>query len=116
MNTNRLFLILLFSVIIIACSQLSELIVQEPSEETASIVPMTKAGEQQPQRLNYYKALHYAQSNHITMIIKHVAFRDSVYVQTLTDEDYRTLDISQEEINFGNYYVATLNSLLYDAR
>lgn len=116
MKTKRFYFILIFALFLMACSQLSELTVHEPSEQAYSKIPMTKASEQQSQRLNYNKALHYAQSNHITMIIKHVAFRDSIYVQTLTEEDYLNLDFSQEEINFGNYYVATLNSLLYDAR
>lgn len=57
-------------------------------------------------------ALHIAQSNHITMIVRHVALMDSSYVQTLTEDDFSALGFTQEEIDFSNHYISVLNEQL----
>ena len=46
------------------------------------------------------------------MIVKHVELQDSIYVQTLTAEDYESLGFTQEEIDFGREYVRILNEQL----
>ena len=42
----------------------------------------------------------------------HVELRDSVYVQTLTEEDLESLGITRDEKSFGEKYVNELNKLL----
>lgn len=101
-----------FLLLIASCSPLSELIIQEPEEDVVIGLPSTKADGNPATRLNYHKALHIAQSNHITMIVKHVTLIDSTYVQTLTEEDFNALGFTKEEIDFSNHYVGVLNGQL----
>ncbi|MBO4671431.1 MAG: hypothetical protein J5640_06280 [Bacteroidales bacterium] len=96
---------------LVSCSPLSELIIQEPKEELVSAEPWTKSSVYTT-RLNYHKAVHFAQSNHINMIIKHVQLKDSLYVQTLSADDFNALGFSQEEIDFSNQYINVINEQL----
>ena len=59
-----------------SCSPLSELIIQEPEEDLVSGIPTTKSSSNSGPKIDYFKALHYAQSNHITMLVKHIEKED----------------------------------------
>lgn len=55
---------------------------------------------------------HYFQTNHKIILIHHIELRDSIYVQTLSEEDMDSLHITEEERAFSDYYLANLNTLL----
>ena len=44
--------------------------------------------------------------------MRHVELRDTIYVQTLTEDDMTNLHITEEERSFGDAYVIQLNELL----
>ena len=56
--------------------------------------------------------LHYYQTNHRMILMRHVELRDTIYVQTLTEDDMTNLHITEEERSFGDAYVIQLNELL----
>ena len=45
------------------------------------------------------------------MLIDGVALIDSMYVQTMADEDMKSLGVTEEEKSFSDAYVAVLNEL-----
>ena len=97
--------------ILLSCSPLV-LEPMEPSimqEESGPL--LTKSGDS-PVQLDMSAVTHFFQTNHKVILIHHVEFRDSVYVQTLTPEDMVALKITEEEQEFGNQYVISLNELI----
>lgn len=78
-----------------------------------STIPMTKSGVVAPDgQLSDLEILHFFQTDHRSIIIQHVELRDSVYVQTLTEEDMLTFRITEQERAFGDAYVVQLNELI----
>ena len=73
--------------------------------------PATRAEIQEPQS-DMSSRVHYFQTNHRIILMHHVELRDSVYVQTLTEEDLESLGITRDEKSFGEKYVNELNKLL----
>lgn len=59
--------------------------------------------------LNSDELKHCFQSNHIAMLISGVAIKDSTYIQTLTTEDFVSLGITKEEMEFSSVYINELN-------
>ena len=43
------------------------------------------------------------------MLISGVAIKDSTYIQTLTTEDFVSLGITEEEMEFSSVYINELN-------
>ena len=58
------------------------------------------------------EVLHHFQTSHKSILIQHVEFRDSVYVQTLTEDDMQTFNMTEEERAFGDAFVVKLNELI----
>ena len=93
----------------------------EPAEPLVCVVedsgmPKTKAVVGEGEQLDEVAVLHYYQTNHRIMLIRHVELRDSLYVQTLTKEDMANLHITPAEQAFGEEYVVQLNELLKQAK
>lgn len=77
-------------------------------------VPITKGTGSQPVavQLDRMEVLHHFQTDHRSILIQHVERRDSVFVQTLTEEDMAALNITEDEQAFSNAYVVQLNELI----
>lgn len=71
--------------------------------------PLTRAVEDETE--DEYLLRYESQSNHYLMLMRHVEFCDSVYVQTLTEDDFASLHITEDEQAFGEAYVLQLNAL-----
>ena len=74
-------------------------------------MPLTRSGEPSTQ-VDYSAITHFFQTDHKAMLIQHVERRDSVFVQTLTEEDMAALNITEDEQAFSNAYVVQLNELI----
>ena len=74
--------------------------------------PMTKAIAGEGEQLDEAIVLNYYQTNHRMFLIRHVVLRDTVYVQTLTEDDMADLHITPAEKDFGNEFVVRMNELL----
>lgn len=78
-----------------------------------SCLPMTRSALESPEpRADEAELRHIAQTDHYLIIMHHVEFRDSVFVQTLTDEDMVNLNITDAERAFSSNYVVSLNEML----
>ena len=90
-----------------SCSELKE-VIQEPSvvQPESTLVPATKAFLEMPDCADI---AHCIQSDHIVMLINSVAFRDSIYVQTLTQRDMADLGITKAERALCEEYLFELN-------
>lgn len=75
--------------------------------------PLTKStlGTEEEVELDEGMLRHIAQTDHRLILMHHVEWRDSAYVQTLTAEDMECLKITAEEQAFGAAYVVRLNEL-----
>ena len=84
------------------------------SEQLAGKRPRTKSGGTSTpcSQLSATEVQHFFQTNHHSILIQHILLRDSVYVQTLTEDDLVNLNITEEERAFSDTCVAKLNSLL----
>ena len=107
MKTQLITILLFLS--ICSCSQLKE-VLQEPETVSEPLSIATKAEVETP-FVSEEIRLHFIQSSHIAMLIDGVALIDSMYVQTMTDEDMKGLSITEEEKSFSDAYVAVLNEL-----
>ncbi len=103
------FITTLFLISICSCSQLKE-VIQEPESVSEQLSIATKAAVETP-FVSEGMRQHFVQSSHIAMLIDGVALIDSLYVQTMTDEDMKGLSITEEEKSFSDAYVAVLNEL-----
>lgn len=74
--------------------------------------PKTRAMAGEGNQIDEAAVLHYYQTDHRMILMRHVVLRDSVYVQTLTEEDMINLHITPEEQAFGEAFVLQLNDLL----
>ena len=75
-------------------------------------LPKTRAMSGEGNQIDEATVLHYYQTDHRMILMRHLELRDSVYVQTLTEEDMVNLHITQEEKAFGESYVVQLNEIL----
>ena len=102
---------LALSFLVMSCSPL----LQEPIAPEAFLpeenMPLTRSGESS-QPVDYSAVTHFFQTDHRMILVHHMEFRDSVYVQTLTPEDMISLRITEEERDFATQYVVKLNELL----
>ena len=69
---------------------------------------MEGSGQQADEAMLRYQA----QTDHYLILMHHVERRDSMYVQTLTEEDMVNLSISESEKAFSDNYVVSLNELM----
>ena len=96
----------------VSCSHnLVEPMPEEPSRSCVGARPLTKSWEpvSSPEEA---ELLCRAQRNHYLILMHHVELRDSVYVQTLTEDDMCNLKITDEEQAFSEGYVDYMNSLI----
>lgn len=100
---------ILISLLLLSCSEFKE-VIQEPYPLTLKNdeIPNTKA--QDIRRSDCKEVLHLIQSDHYIMVINGVVFKDSTYVQTLTQKDMEVLGITEEERSFSISYLSVLNS------
>ena len=54
---------------------------------------------------------YYFQKNRRVILMHHVAYKDSAYVQTLSDDDMQSLGMTDEQKEFGSRYVVDLNEI-----
>lgn len=75
--------------------------------------PLTKSGipSNQTQTLSDAEVLHFFQTDHRSILIQHIEFHDSIYVQTLTEKDVDNFCITEEELAFSDAYIVKLNEL-----
>lgn len=100
----------------VLCSACSQLLLEPVAPDSPAVQegqPLTKAGIEEP-KVDYSAIRHYFQTNRRIILMRHVEYRDSMYVQTLTDEDMRNLHITETEKAFGADYVAKLNEMHKD--
>ena len=96
-------IILILSMIIFAsCSTM----IMEPAEpmvgvEEKAMRLKTRAMSGEGNQIEEAVMLHYYQTDHRMILMRHVELRDSVYVQTLTEEDMVNLHITGAEKAFG---------------
>ena len=93
--------------------------IMEPAEPMVGVEensgrPKTRAMSGEGNQIDEAAMLHYYQTDHRMILMRHVELRDSVYVQTLTEEDMVNLHITPEEQAFGEAYVLQLNELFKD--
>lgn len=98
--------------LLFGCSTLT----MEPAEPDmpSSSMPKTKSPSTLVQEPNLTDAelRHHFQTNHRSILIKHIVLRDGVYVQTLTPEDMNSLKITYEEQSYGNAYLVQMNEMI----
>lgn len=100
------------ALIVSSCSiNLLEQAIDEPYSEAAEVIPLTRSVVAEPE-LDEAILLHMAQTDHYIILMHHVEFRDSLYVQTLTSDDMLNLQITEEEQQFGHNYVVCLNEMI----
>lgn len=58
------------------------------------------------------RIMHFVQTDHRVILLRHIVKRDSVYVQSFTPEDMATFRITTEEQEWANAYIVHLNELL----
>ena len=79
-----------------------------PNEEG---IPMTKSGAMKGPGYDLSAVRYYFQTNRRILLMHHVEYRDSAYVQTLSEDEMRAFGITNEQKEFGNRYVLELNQL-----
>lgn len=107
---NKLLLILTALLLLLSCSPLllEPVFVEEVGNE--HMPPTTKSVQPETEEdADLFR--HKVQTNHYLILMHHVQLCDSVYVQTLTQEDMRNLKITAEEQEFSRQYVVQLNEL-----
>lgn len=92
-----------------SCAQL----LQEPlnlelAEDNLGM-PLTKTVTDKESK-DYGLIDHFFQTNHRMMLVRHMVFRDTVFVQTLTNEDMITLKMSDQDQAAGLQYLSSLNA------
>jgi hypothetical protein len=105
--------LLFILVSLVSCSQMLEIGYEGginpdcniSAAETKSVIPNCS--------LNKDELLHMFQSSHIAMLINGVIQKDSIYIQTLTDEDIVSLGITEKEMEFSSDYIKTLKNNKY---
>lgn len=75
-------------------------------------LPATRAASDPKQQVDESVQLHFFQTDHRMILMRHVEFRDSVFVQTLTEADMENFKITDAERESGEKYVVSLNELL----
>ena len=112
MDTNTTLIMALALMLFCCCSPvLLEPVLSETGLYGNGDQPMTKSDAGSNEVLDDAQLLHQAQTDHYIILMHHVEFKDSVYVQTLTDDDMVNLKITDEERAFSNDYVVSLNEL-----
>lgn len=104
----------LYTLFIVACSPiLLETAFVEPILSSEDKKPLTKSSlREQNSYSNEALLRHFTQTDHHLVLMHHVVFRDSLYVQTLTDDDMANLHITESEQAFSNSFVVSMNELL----
>ena len=108
---NRIVIFALTMLVLASCS--SMLLEQEahesiPNEES---LPMTKSGMVKEADYDQSAVRYYFQTNRRILLMRHVEYRDSAYVQTLSEDEMRAFGITNEQKEFGNRYVVELNQI-----
>lgn len=109
---NRIVIFALTMLVLASCS--SMLLEQEahesiPNEESS--LPMTKSGMVKEADYDQSAVRYYFQTNRRILLMRHVEYRDSAYVQTLSEDEMRAFGITNEQKEFGNRYVVELNQI-----
>ncbi len=73
--------------------------------------PMTKSGAMKKADYDQSAVRYYFQTNRRVLLMHHVEYRDSSYVQTLSEDDMRFFGVTDEQKEFGNRYVLELNQI-----
>ena len=103
----------MLTITLFGCSRLLlDPVMVEPELDETTGRPKTKSGTDAPGIIDEAILLHQAQTDHYIMLMHHVEFRDSIYVQTLTEEDMASLGITETERVFSNDYVVSMNEFL----
>ena len=98
----------MFLVAAIACSPyLLETAVEGLEVSDSGMMPLTRGIQDEP--LPDDAELSRVQTDHYMILIHHVAFCDSLFVQTLTEDDLDNLKMTGEERAFSEQYVVDLN-------
>lgn len=108
---NRIVIFALTMLVLASCS--SMLLEQEahesiPNEES---LPMTKSGMVKEADYDQSAVQYYFQTNRRVLLIHHVEYKDSTYVQTLSEDEMAAFGITDGQKEFGSRYVVELNQL-----
>lgn len=82
------------------------------SEPEESLSLQTKVNDYSVPNVNKHHLLHAAQSNHITIIINNIVYKNGRYALGLSEKQMTMLGISEDEQAFGKELIDTLNKHL----
>jgi len=111
---NIYIFVLAATLCLVACSRvllepmLPERAIYGDSDDDA---PLTRVNEPL-ETTDESELLHELQTNHYLLLMHHVVLRDSTYVQSLTEADFNSLDITEQERTFSFQYVTLMNEQL----
>ena len=106
--------IVIFAIAILLFSSCSQLLLEPaepeimPSEDG---VPATKSAVGMDAKYDPSAMRYYFQTNRRVILMHHVVYKDSAYVQTLSDDEMKAFGITDEQKEFGNRYVVELNQV-----
>lgn len=103
--------LLVMSFLVMSCSPLRQESLDPDMLVPEQDTPLTRSGEPSLQA-DYSAVTHFFQTDHRMILIQHVERRDSMFVQSLTEEDMAALNITEDEQAFSNAYVVQLNELI----
>ena len=72
---------------------------------------MTKSGAMKEPDYDQSAVRYYFQTNRRVFLMHHVEYKDSTYVQTLSEDEMAAFGITDGQKEFGNRYVVELNQL-----
>lgn len=104
--------IIIFAVAMLMFSSCSQLLL-EPAAPESNLVeagaPATKANGGKEANYDWSAARDHFQTSRRIILMHHVVYRDSAYVQTLSEEDMAAFGITDELKEFSRQYVVQLN-------
>lgn len=108
---KRIIIFAFSMLLLVSCSSL--LLEPEAHENVLNEegLPMTKSGAMKAADYDQSAVRYYFQTNRRILLMRHVEYRDSAYVQTLSEDEMRAFGITNEQKEFGNRYVVELNQL-----
>lgn len=108
---KKLSLFILFS--LVSCSQMLEIGYENEIDTDCYISSAETKSATPDYSFSKDELLHMFQSSHIAMLINSVIQKDSIYIQTLTNEDFASLGITDKEVEFSSDFIKALNNNKY---
>ena len=111
-DNNSMNRIVIFAIALLLFSSCSQLLLEPAEPEIMQFedgVPATKSAVGMDAKYDPSAMRYYFQTNRRVILMHHVVYRDSAYVQTLSDDEMKAFGITDEQKEFSRQYVVQLN-------